>query len=84
MGTDNTKAKLGIKARQDALRSLIKNHQEEFDTMVEENRVSLGLSRRATNETPDEIRAKFERAQQRAEKYRLMLEEAEADLAGSR
>lgn len=78
--TRNTqKAKAGIRARQDAVRQLIIENQARFDQMVEENRVRLGLPRKATSETPEELRAKLERARKRAEKYEDMLRRAEAD-----
>jgi hypothetical protein len=67
---EKDRAKKGIKARQDALSTLISNHQAEFDELVTRNRLAVGLPARPQGPTPEQIKAKIERAEQQMEKWR--------------
>lgn len=67
---ERERAKKGIRARQDAIRSLIAAHQAEFDEAVTRNRLAAGLPARPQGATPEQIQAKIERAQRQMEKWR--------------
>jgi hypothetical protein len=67
---EKDRAKKGIKARQDALETLISNHQAEFDELVTRNRLALGLPARPQGATPEQIQAKIERAEKQMQKWR--------------
>lgn len=81
-----TKAKRGIRARQDAVTFILEKYKDEFVRVHEENRVKAGLPRQTQGDSPDDLRAKLRKAEERAEAYRRRLEAAEADqnLARSR
>jgi hypothetical protein len=72
---DKDKAKRGIKARQDALKTLIGNHREEFEALVERNRLSLGLSRRPQGASDEVLEARIKRAREQMEKWERELAE---------
>lgn len=74
--TDREKAKKGIRARQDAITTLISNHQQEFDELHARNRVELGLSPRSSGPTKEELQDRI-----RKQKERLAKWEAELELA---
>ena len=83
---DTTRAKLGIKARQDAVKFILDKYHDEFVSKHEANRVAAGLPRTTQGDSPEDLRAKLRKAEERAEQYRRRLEMAEADqnLARSR
>lgn len=74
---DKDKAKRGIKARQDAIATLIKNHRDEFDRLVAANRLELGLSPRASGPSREQLQERIRKQEERLEKWR-----AELRLAG--
>lgn len=67
------KAKKGIKARQDALATLIERHREEFDQLHAQNRVDLGLSPRSAGPTRDELEERIRKQEERLAKWRAEL-----------
>lgn len=71
-----TKAQLGIQARQEAVKTLIERHQEEFDELHERNRVALGLPLRAQGPTAEELRDRIRRQEERLERWKRELERA--------
>ena len=73
---ERDRAKKGIKARHDAVTTLIANHREEFDEMVKNNRLALGLPAKPSGPTADEIKAKIARAEQQLRKWRQDLDDA--------
>jgi len=83
---DTSRAKLGIRARQDAVAFILEKYNDEFVKRHEENRVKAGLPRTTQGDSPEDLRAKLRKAEERAEQYRRRLEMAEADqnLARSR
>jgi hypothetical protein len=68
------KLKRGIRARQDAIKALIANHQVEFDEMHQRNRVELGLPLRAQGPTREELKERIRRQEEKLEKWREELE----------
>lgn len=81
---ERERAKKGIRARQDAIKTLIDRYAEEFQGLVESNRVALGLPRRPNMETPQQLEAKLRAAEERAAKLRRELELAQRDAALAR
>ena len=75
MTTDDPKdkAKKGIKARQDALNTLIANHQAEFDELVVNNRIALGLPRRPAGPSQEQLQQRVRRAEEQLAKWRREL-----------
>ena len=77
----------GVRARRDAIQTLIANHQDEFDRLVAQNRVAAGLSPRASGpslEALEERIQKFQAAQaapgsQAAEVMKKALEDLQAE-----
>jgi hypothetical protein len=67
------KAKRGIKARQDALATLIANHQAEFDELHARNRVELGLSLRSNGPSREQLEERIRKQEERLEKWRQEL-----------
>lgn len=74
---DKDKARRGIKARQDAIATLIANHQGEFDELVTKNRVALGLPPRASGPSREALEERIRKQRERLERW-----EAELRLAG--
>lgn len=72
--TDRNKAKKGIKARQDALKTLVANHQQEFDELHAKNRVALGLSPRAAGPSKKELEERIRRQEERLAKWKQELQ----------
>jgi len=70
---DKDKAKKGIKARQDAIASLIANHQDEFDELHRKNRVALGLPLRSQGPTKQQLEERIERRKKELEKWQAEL-----------
>lgn len=71
---ERDKAKKGIKARQDAIKTLIERHQTEFDEMHARNRVALGLSPRSSGPSREKLRERIKRQEERLEKWRHELD----------
>lgn len=71
---EKDKAKKGIKARQDAVKTLIERHQTEFDELHARNRVALGLSPRSAGPSREELEDRIKRQEQRLEKWRRELD----------
>ena len=67
------KARKGIKARQDALTTLIANHQEEFDDLHAKNRIALGLSLRSSGPTREQLEERIRRQREKLEKWEAEL-----------
>lgn len=74
---DRDKAKRGIKARQDAVKTLIERHQEEFDELHLKNRISLGLPPHSSGPSRQELEERIRKQKERLEKW-----EAELRLSG--
>lgn len=70
---DRDKAKRGIKARQDAIKSLVTSHQEEFDELHAKNRVALGLPPRASGPTREQLEERIERRRKELAKWEAEL-----------
>ena len=73
-GEERDKAKRGIKARQDAIKTLIERYQSEFDELHARNRVALGLSPRSAGPTRRELEERIKRQTERLEKWQRELE----------
>lgn len=71
---ERNRAKKGIKARQDAIKALIANHQDEFDRIHAANRVAAGLPRRSAGPTVEVIEGRLKKAQEQMEKWQRELE----------
>jgi hypothetical protein len=67
------RAKAGIKARRDAINTLIERHQDEFDELHRKNRIGAGLSPRSAGPSKAEL-------EERVRKQREKLEKWEAEL----
>jgi hypothetical protein len=68
---------LGREAYNVALKKFKAAHADELETLLGDERESRGLPRvRLTQESPQAIRAKIERAQARIAKYKRMLGDA--------
>lgn len=65
---ERLRAKKGIRARQDAIKSLIEAHQAEFDELVRKNRVALGLSPHPSGLSPKQVEEKLQKARERVRK----------------
>lgn len=76
--TDNEKAKLAIRALNEARRQreseYEKEHPGRFQELIERNRIELGLPPRPRGDSPEELRDKLRRAEERAERLRHELE----------
>lgn len=70
---EKDKAKRGIKARQDAITTLIERHQEEFDTLHAQNRVDLGLPPRSSGPTRIELEERIRKQEERLAKWKAEL-----------
>jgi hypothetical protein len=74
MAAANDKARKGIKARQDAIKALIVNHQDEFDAIHAKNRVALGLSPRSAGPSTKELEERIKKQEERLAKWKQELE----------
>lgn len=72
---ENDKAKRGIKARQDAVRTLITNHQQEFDDLHVRNRVALGLPLRSSGPTREQRAEQIRKLQDKIDKWKKELDD---------
>jgi hypothetical protein len=71
---ERDRAKKGIKARQDAIKTLIANHQVEFDELHAKNRIAAGLSPRSAGPTKQELEERIRRQKERLEKWEAELQ----------
>lgn len=71
---EKDKAKKGIKARQDAIKTLIERHQTEFDELHAKNRVSLGLSPRSAGPSREALEERIRKQEERLAKWRRELD----------
>lgn len=67
--TNTNKARKGIKARQDAIKTLIANHQDEFNELHARNRVAAGLSPRSAGPSKKQLEERIKRQRERLEKW---------------
>jgi hypothetical protein len=72
---EKDKAKRGIKARQDAVKTLIERHQPEFDELHVRNRVALGLSPRSAGPSVEKRKEQIQRLKERLEKWQREIDE---------
>lgn len=70
---DREKAKKGIRARADALKTLIEKHQAEFDELHVKNRLAAGLAPTNTGPSKDELEAKIRKQEDKLAKDRELL-----------
>lgn len=63
------RAKNGIKARQDAINTLIERHQDEFDELHAKNRVALGLPLRSSGPTKEQLEERIRAQRAKLEKW---------------
>lgn len=77
--TEEEKERLrrGIKARQDALNTLMERHRQEFDELHAQNRVAAGLSARSAGPSKAQLEERVKKQRERLAKW-----EAELRLAG--
>lgn len=66
---EKDRAKKGIKARQDAVKTLIERHQTEFDQLHASNRVALGLSPRSAGPSRAQLEERIRKQRERLEKW---------------
>lgn len=66
---EKDRAKKGIKARQDAIRTLIERHKTEFDELHASNRVAAGLSPRSAGPTKEQLEERVKKTREKLEKW---------------
>ena len=71
---EKDRAKKGIKARQDAIRTLIERHQREFDELHTRNRIEAGLSPRSAGPSREALEERIRKQKERLEKWQRELE----------
>ena len=71
---EKDRAKKGIKARQDAIKTLIERHQTEFDEIHVRNRIALGLSPRSAGPNREQLEERIKRQKERLEKWQRELD----------
>ena len=71
---ERDRAKKGIKARQDAIKTLIANHQDEFNELHRKNRVAAGLPPRSSGPTKAELQERIRKQEEKLAKWREELE----------
>ena len=67
---ERQRAKDGIKARRDAISTLIARHQEEFNQLVTANRVALGLPLKPQGPTKAQLEERIAREEEKLRKWR--------------
>lgn len=67
------KAKKGIRARQEAIKTLISRHQEEFDEIHIKNRLAAGLAPTNAGPSREELEAKIRKTEEKLAKDRELL-----------
>lgn len=73
---ERDKAKKGIRARQDAIKTLIERHQDEFDELHAKNRVAAGLSPRSAGPSKEQLEERIRKQRERLEKWEAELKQA--------
>lgn len=71
---EKDRARKGIKARQDAIKTLISKYQSEFDELHARNRVAAGLSPRSAGPSKTQLQERIRRQEEKLEKWRQELE----------
>jgi NAD+--asparagine ADP-ribosyltransferase len=69
-----SKAKRGIRARVDAVNTLIQRHQAEFDELHAQNRVAAGLTPRSSGPTREQLEERIKRQRERLDKWEKELQ----------
>jgi hypothetical protein len=67
------RAKAGIKARRDAINTLIERHQDEFDELHMKNRVAAGLPPRSSGPSKTELEERIRKQKEKLEKWEAEL-----------
>lgn len=70
---DREKAKKGIKARQDAVRTLIERHKPEFDELHMRNRVAAGLTPKPLGPSREQLEERIRKNREKLTKDEEML-----------
>ena len=70
---DREKAKKGIRARQEAIKTLIARHQQEFDELHINNRLAAGLAPTNAGPSREELEAKIRKTEEKLAKDRELL-----------
>lgn len=70
---DREKAKKGIRARQDAIKTLLERHREEFDTLHISNRIALGLPPTTQAPTAEKLAERIRKQEEKLAKDRELL-----------
>lgn len=70
---DREKAKKGIRARADALKTLIERHQAEFDELHVKNRLAAGLAPTNAGPSKEQLAEKIRKAEDKLAKDRELL-----------
>jgi len=73
---EKDKAARGMKARRDAMNTLIANHKDEFEELVVKNRVALGLPLKPQGPTPEELEERIRKQEAKLSKWRKQLEQS--------
>lgn len=63
----------GVRARQDAIQTLIAKYQSEYDALVAKNRVALGLPPRASGPSREQLEERIQKARERLAKWEAEL-----------
>ena len=71
---EKDRAKKGIKARQDAIKTLIERHRGEFDDLHARNRVEAGLPPRSAGPSREVLEERIRRQKERLEKWQRELD----------
>lgn len=68
----------GVRARRDAMQTLIANHQAEFDALVARNRVAAGLPPRASGPSLEALEKRIQKQRERLAKWEAELRAAQS------
>jgi hypothetical protein len=63
------RAKLGIRARRDAINTLVERHQDEFDELHRRNRLAVGLPPRSAGPSKAELEERIRKQRERLAKW---------------
>lgn len=74
--TEEEKERLrrGIKARQDAVNTLMERHRAEFDELHAANRVAAGLSARSAGPSKEQLAERIRKQEEKLEKWKRELQ----------
>lgn len=73
---ERDRAKKGIRARQDAIKTLIERHQDEFDELHTRNRVALGLRPTSSGPSREALEERIRKQEERLAKWKADLARA--------